>query len=540
MGVRSLFAVAVALLFMPVVHAEGDWQATGATTAFTVEDSERFTPVTTGKWKLSGTLEVNFTGRIAPHEGAVLTLFNGVEAIEGKFDAVTLSKPDYLHDIEYTPTSVVLRNLRPNRAPAFPGAEGFGKYTLGGRGGTVHEVTNLNDSGPGSFRAACMAEGPRTVVFRVSGTIPLESSLKIRNSYITIAGQTAPGDGICIKNFQLNFDADHVIIRYLRVRPGDEGCTEQDALGGAGDHIIIDHCSTSWAVDETLSINKGSNLSVQWCMVTESLYDSCHKKGKHGYGGLWGGPGGAYHHNILAHHSSRNPRASGNEESGLLDCRNNVIYNWGFNSAYGGEMWPRNWINNYYKSGPATDSDVRHRIFLQKDPRGRMYADGNYVHKFPKATRDNWKQGIDFAEDGEATEQTLRSNTPYLVALVHTQPAEEAFEITLANAGCSLSRDAVDRRIVDEVRSGKASFGATYEGGGKGIIDSQKDVGGWPVLATLPAPDDTDHDGMPDAWETARNLDPSNPADGALAATPGGYTHLEEYINSLAPPVYGE
>jgi hypothetical protein len=203
-------------------------------------------------------------------------------------------------------------------------------------------------------------------------------------------------------------------------------------------------------------------------------------------------------------------------------------------------MWPRNWINNYYKSGPATDSDVRHRIFLQKDPRGRMYADGNYVHKFPKATRDNWKQGIDFAEDGEATEQTLRSNTPYLVALVHTQPAEEAFEITLANAGCSLSRDAVDRRIVDEVRSGKASFGATYEGGGKGIIDSQKDVGGWPVLATLPAPDDTDHDGMPDAWETARNLDPSNPADGALAATPGGYTHLEEYINSLAPPVYGE
>jgi hypothetical protein len=160
----------------------------------------------------------------------------------------------------------------------------------------------------------------------------------VRNPYLTIAGQTAPGDGFCIKNYQFNFDTQHMIIRYMRFRPGDEKGKEQDGFGGKGDHIIIDHCSVSWGVDEAFSINKASNLTVQWCLVSESLTRSLHKKGAHGYGGLWGGPGGSWHHNALAHHSSRNPRASGNKESGLLDYRNNVIYNWGFNSAYGGEL----------------------------------------------------------------------------------------------------------------------------------------------------------------------------------------------------------
>jgi hypothetical protein len=399
----------------------------------------------------------------------------------------------------------------------------------------VIEVTNLNDRGPGSFRAACLAEGPRIVVFRVSGTIALESELKIRNPYLTIAGQTAPGDGICVKNYQVNFDTQHLIIRYLRFRPGDEMGKEQDGFGGQGDHIIVDHCSVSWGVDETFSINKASNLTVQWCMITESLYHSLHKKGNHGYGGLWGGPGGSWHHNLLAHHTSRNPRASGNRDSGLMDYRNNVIYNWGFNSAYGGEMWPRNWINNYYKAGPATSPNVRHRIFLQKDPRGRMYATGNYVWGFPAVSADNWKGGIDFAPDGEATEATLRVNHPYLVAPVQTQPAEVAYELVLARAGCSRERDAVDRRIVEEIRTGTAKFGATYQGGGKGIIDSQKDVGGWPELRSLIAPVDTDHDGMPDDWERAHGLNPLDPADGARAAAGDGYTHLEVYLNSLIP-----
>ena len=508
---------------------------TPAVTVMEVNDHEVLRPVTSGRVRLTGALEVRFTGRIQPHEASVFSLIGpGVESLEGKFDRVIL--PDgWLGDVSYDAEarSVTLRNLRPSHAPAFPGVEGFGKYTVGGRGGKVIEVTNLNDAGPGSFRAAVSAKGPRTVVFRVSGTIALESELKIREPYLTIAGQTAPGDGICIKNYQVNFDTSQVIMRYLRFRPGDEKGKEQDAFGGAGNQIVVDHCSASWGVDETFSINKAANLTVQWCLVSESLYHSIHKKGNHGYGGLWGGPGGSWHHNILAHHSSRNPRASGNVDSGLMDYRNNVIYNWGFNSAYGGELWPRNWINNYYKSGPATDDKVRGRIFLQKDPRGKMFAAGNFVAGFPAISADNWNGGINFAPDGEATEKTLRVDRPFVVAPVTTQSAEAAYDLVLAQAGASRVRDAVDRRVVEEIRTGTATFGASYKGGGKGIIDSQKDVGGWPELRSLPAPVDTDHDGVPDVWEQAHGLNPHDPADGPRAAAPGDYTNLERYLNSL-------
>jgi hypothetical protein len=509
------------------------WQhADGATLTILYGEAAPLFP--SGQWRIAGTLTVNFAGRIEPHENTVCALFSEeVQGVEGRFDAIVL--PDgWLCDVFYSAEApyVTLRNFRPDRAPAFPGAEGFGKYTIGGRGGRVIEVTNLNDAGPGSFRAACEAEGPRTVVFRVSGTIALESELKIRNPYITIAGQTAPGDGICIKNYQVEFETQHLIIRYMRFRPGDEKGKEQDGFGGEGDHIIIDHCSVSWGIDETLSINKASNLTVQWCLVSESLTNSIHKKGRHGYGGLWGGPGGSFHHNILAHHSSRNPRASGNEESGLLDFRNNVIYNWGFNSAYGGELWPRNWINNYYKSGPATSEDVRDRIFLQKDPRGKMYCDGNFVAGFLEISANNWAGGVDFAPDGEATEATLRVNTPYVVAPVRTDSAEHAYEAVLKDAGCSLQRDPVDRRIIHEIASGTAQFGATYGGGGKGLIDSQRDVGGWPELESTPAPLDTDHDGMPDAWELAEGLNPQDATNGS-AYGEDGYTNLERYLNSL-------
>jgi len=516
------------------VADSASWQSSGERTVFEVNDHEVVQPVNSGRWRLSGTLEVRFVGRVQPHENSVQPLFGpGVEAIDGKFKRVVLPA-GWRFDLNFHDLrgAVVLCNLRPDRAPAFPGAEGFGKYTLGGRGGKVIAVTNLDDSGPGSFRAACMAKGPRTVVFRVSGTIALQSKFKITEPFLTIAGQTAPGDGICIKNYQVNFDTHDMIVRYMRFRPGDEKGIEQDGFGGNGDHILIDHCSVSWGVDETLSINKGSNLSVQWGLVSESLTKSLHKKGAHGYGGLWGGAGGSWHHNILAHHSSRNPRASGNADAGLLDYRNNVIYNWGFNSAYGGELWPRNWINNYYKYGPATSENVRRRIFLQKDPRGKMYAAGNFVWRFPEVSADNWK-GIDFAPDGEATEATLRVNRPYVVAPVTTQSAEAAYELVLAQAGCSLSRDAVDQRVIREIRTGTATYGETYRGGGKGIIDSQRAVGGWPELRSKPAPVDSDHDGMPDDWEKAHHLDPKNAADGALDGNGDGYTNLEEYLNSL-------
>ncbi|GMW01414.1 MAG: pectate lyase [Candidatus Hydrogenedentota bacterium] len=482
---------------------------------------------------LGGTLVVQFAGRIKPHENCSFAIVSQeVTAIEGRYDSIILPE-GWLCDTEYTSDNLILSNFRPNHAPAFPGAEGFGKYTIGGRGGKVIHVTNLGDRGPGSLRAAIEAEGPRTVVFDISGTIPLESELEIENPFITIAGQTAPGDGICVKNYQVKIDTDQVIIRYMRFRPGDELKVEQDGLSGEGDQIIIDHCSVSWGVDETFSFNKASNFTAQWCMITESLYHSVHKKGNHGYGGLWGGPGGSFHHNILAHHSSRNPRASGNAESGLLDMRNNVIYNWGFNSAYGGELWPRNWINNYYKSGPATGDSVKDRIFLQKAAQGKMYCDGNFVFGFPEITANNWAGGIDFAPDGEATELTLRVNEPYVVAPVTTQSAEEAFELILAQAGCSHRRDSVDARIIEEIRNGTAQFGATYGGGKKGIIDSQKDVGGWPGLMSESAPADTDQDGMPDTWETEQNLNPSDPSDGARYDEPSGYTQLERYLSRL-------
>ena len=529
---RGLVALVVAAFWE---NREMSAAETAAVTVMEVNDHEVLRPVTDGRVHLAGALEVRFTGRIQPHEASVFSFIGpGVESLEGQFDRVIL--PDgWLGDVSYDAKarSVTLRNLRPSHAPAFPGAEGFGKYTVGGRGGKVIEVTSLHDAGPGSFRAAVSAKGPRTVVFRVSGTIALESELKIREPYLTIAGQTAPGDGICIKNYQVNFDTSQVIMRYLRFRPGDEKGKEQDAFGGAGNQIVVDHCSASWGVDETFSINKAANLTVQWCLVSESLYHSIHKKGNHGYGGLWGGPGGSWHHNILAHHSSRNPRASGNVDSGLMDYRNNVIYNWGFNSAYGGELWPRNWINNYYQSGPATDDKVRGRIFLQKDPRGKMFAAGNFVAGFPAISADNWNGGINFAPDGEATEKTLRVDRPFVVAPVTTQSAEAAYGLVLAQAGASLVRDAVDRRVVEEIRTGTATFGASYKGGGKGIIDSQKDVGGWPELRSLPAPVDTDHNGVPDVWELAHGLNPRDPADGPRATTPGGYTHLERYLNSL-------
>lgn len=527
-------AAAAAPVDEPATEWKRDWQATGERTTFQVNDHEVLKPLNAGRWRLSGVLEVQFSGSIDPHENLVLPLFGPGAEVEGQFERVVLPE-GWRYELKYHDKAgaVVLRNLRPNRAPAFPGAEGFGKYTIGGRGGKVIEVINLNDRGPGSFRVACEAKGPRTVVFRVSGTIPLESGLRIKNSFLTIAGQTAPGDGICIKNYQVNFNTEHLIIRYLRFRPGDEKGKEQDGFGGQGSHIIIDHCTASWGVDETFSINKGTNLTVQWCLISESLTKSLHKKGAHGYGGLWGGPGGSWHHNILAHHSSRNPRASGNAESGLLDYRNNVVYNWGFNSAYGGELWPRNWISNYYKYGPATSEKVRRRIFVQKDPRGKMFASGNFVWGYSAISADNWNGGIDFEPSGEATEATLRVREPFVVAPVTTQSAEAACELVLAKAGCSLSRDAVDQRIINEIRTGTAKYGETYGGGGKGIIDSQQAVGGWPELRSAPAPIDSDHDGMPDDWERKHGLDPNNPADGASDADGDGYTNLEEYLNSL-------
>jgi len=427
--------------------------------------------------------------------------------------------------------------------PAFPGAEGFGARTTGGRGGRVIAVTNLNDSGPGSLRAALSESGPRTVIFRVSGNIALNSNISLKNGDVTIAGQTAPGDGICLtrRSFALS-GASNVIIRHLRFRPGDVAGVELDSFEGReGENIIIDHCSASWSIDECLSVYGAiKNVTVQWCLIAESLYESVHSKGAHGYGGIWGGDGASFHHNLLAHHSSRNPRIGGGADCRLADLRNNVIYNWGFNSTYGGDGDVRvNQINNVYKPGPATRAGVRSRLTnpsLGTTGRSLWWLEGNLAVGSPEVSADNW---LGVQPSGGVAVSEFRAPGAFSVAPVTTQTAEEAYTLVLEHAGATLpKRDTLDARVVQETRTGTATYGGTFDGGGNGIINSQTAVGGWPELQSVAAPADADGDGMPDSWEQSHGLNSANAADGPQDKDGDGYTNLEEYLNDTDPGVY--
>lgn len=415
--------------------------------------------------------------------------------------------------------------------PAFPGAEGYGAQTSGGRGGVVIAVTNLDASGPGSLSAACAAEGPRIVIFRVSGTI--DGDVKIKHDHITIAGQTAPGDGITLKG-NLAIDANDVVIRYIRVRTDHEG----DALGGRYlKNIILDHVSASWSSDEVLSLYHNDSVTIQWCMITEA----CAKAdGSHRFGGIWGNQNGTYHHNLIAHNDSRNPRwASG---CGYNDYRNNVLYNWGYESSYGGEAQQKgdrrtppipfstiNMVANYYKPGPATRGEVKSRIAKPSsrgpEDNGSWHVSDNYVDGSPDVTADNWlgMHGTGFT----------KLTVPWEAMPIRQQSAEDAYASVLDLAGCSSpKRDSIDTRIIAEIRTRTAAHGRS------GIITTPDDVGGWPTLQAAAPPVDSDNDGMLDAWELKFKLNAQDASDAAQDTDKDGYSNVEEYLNGTDPTVF--
>lgn len=409
---------------------------------------------------------------------------------------------------------------------AFPGAEGYGKWTVGGRGGRILTVTNLNDSGEGSFRDAVEQTGARIVIFAVDGNIELKSPLCVNNDSITIAGQSAPGDGICLKDYPLVVNASNVIIRYIRVRVGDRYRFDSDGVGGGRygqKNVILDHLSVSWSIDECLSIYKTENLTVQWCLVTHSLNTSVHTKGSHGFGGIWGGYKATFHHNLLANHASRNPRFSSVDGTKWVDYRNNVVYNWGFKTAYGGGHHAEiNIVNNYYKPGPAS---LHHRLLdVAEDGTGRYYVAGNMMAGDDAVTRDNHSAVTDCV--GECTSCLV--DFPFPSEPIHEDTPAVAYQRILESVGCSFSQDSYDREVLRQVREGIGTFGIN------GIINSQEDVGGWPVLNAEKALIDSDGDGMPDVWESKHGLNPKSASDASAYTLDENYTNIEIYLNSLA------
>lgn len=404
---------------------------------------------------------------------------------------------------------------------AFPGAEGFGTQTVGGRGGRVIEVTNLNDEGSGSLRAAVQASGPRIVVFRIGGTIKLTRSLTILNPYLTIAGQTAPGDGIMLRDAGILVKTHDVVVRYLRVRRGPGGFGDSIWAGAGAYNVVVDHCSLSWATDENASITEvARNVTFSWNIISEGLANSTHPEGSHSMGTLLEQTENiSLHHNLYAHNDLRNPRLT---DQGQAEFVNNVVYNWnqmGSELSSASLVQPSfgNFIGNYYKPGPNHSGrsaiDIRNGIH----PDSRLYLKGNLGPGRNSDTQDEWA----ILTGGTAA---MRSNTPVvpLSGMNTATKADAAYETVLARAGATLpQRDQIDARVVNEVRNGTGR-----------IIDDPAQVGGWPSLAAGTPPQDGEHDGMPDEWEQARGLNPQ--ADDSAQDRDGdGYSNVEEYINSL-------
>jgi pectate lyase len=493
-----------------------------ATQSRAVGQSAEFSVTAIGASPLRYQWYFNTNTVLAGETNSLLTLFNAGTNQTGKYSVLITNA--------YGSATSALATLTVTNAPlAFPEAEGYGKYTVGGRGGAVYEVTSLSGgTGTGTLGAAINASGARTVVFRVAGTIT--NNFSINNGNITIAGQTAPGDGICIKG-NLSINANDVIIRYVRVRLNPTN--EADAVSSRfKKDIILDHVSASWSSDEVMSLYHGTNVTIQWCMITEGcakFVDGVNTG--HRFGGIWGNNYGSYHHNLIAHNDSRNIRwASGSQ---FNDYRNNVLYNWGYQSCYGGgakqdgaltqfDHTTINMIANYYKYGPATG--VKDRIAEPSEDNGfgSWYVTNNYVNGYSTVTADNW-----LGMDGSSY---IKLNAPWNAMPINQETPAVAYTNVLAHAGCSKpNRDSVDARIINEAATGTAAYG------NNGIITFPSDVGGWPALASGTPPADSDHDGMSDAWETARALELMIPPDldrNGHDLDPI-YTNLEVYLNEL-------
>lgn len=463
--------------------------------------------------------------------------------------------------------------------PAFPGAQGGGKYSFGGRGGKVLTVTSLEDSGPGTLRWACEQGGARIVVFNVAGIIRLETPLIIRAPYITIAGQTAPGDGICVAGESVWINTHDVVIRHMRFRRGETFVGRRDdAIGGHPvGNIMIDHVSASWGLDENMSMyrhmydpedgNKPIKLPTVNITIQNSIFAEALDTYNHSFGSTLGGENCSYHRNLWANNAGRNPSVGWN---GIFNFTNNVVYNWRHRSVDGGDYRALfNVINNYYKPGPVTPTDepVGQRLLKPESGRsdlgykvfGRAYVYGNIMEGNEKVTRDNWDGGVQVEDENDAGlwnagkyTDNIRWRTPFPMASVDITSAEKAYEWVLDNAGATLPRrDAVDNRIIHQVRTGEVNYNKKVRPGEfyqfehrrlpadsykQGIITDIRQVGGYPEYNGEPY-QDTDKDGMPDAWEEHYGLDPNDPSDANGDLNGDGYTNIEKYINNIDPEV---
>jgi hypothetical protein len=464
--------------------------------------------------------------------------------------------------------------------PAFPGAEGAGKFTFGGRGGKVFVVTNLDDSGPGTLREAVESAGPRIVVFNVAGIIHLKMPLFIKAPYLTVAGQTAPGDGVCVAGETTLVDTHDVVIRYLRFRRGNTNLFDRDdALGGNPiGNIIVDHCSCSWGLDENLSmyrhivVTNGENqkfptlnITLQWNISSEALNPY-----NHAFGGTWGGRNTSFHHNLFANNTGRNASIGMTYDFNFI---NNVLFNWQHRTLDGGDKDSAvNCINNYYKPGPHTlDGAIKHRIGMPQptitkaEPKpqfGKWYVAGNVVEGNSQVTADNWAGGIQFSAGGskeypqtdplaviQPLIERVRANKPFPMAPVGTESAGEAYDLVLANAGATLPhRDPVDVRVLKEVKTGIV-WGAGQEiapapmkgltkndvgTAGNGIITDISQVGGYPEYKGEPFKD-VGADGIPLWWKTKYKLDANDTSLAQKDLSGDGYTVVEKYLNGLDP-----